>query len=92
MVVLPVLIRPAIVCRQVFNWLRTAKWQPISVSDALDFSGIPHPTFGWLGLQKMSDAILDWPLSIFAFVVWLTAFCFWLAYFDEAAKKKRAKR
>jgi hypothetical protein len=49
LLVLPVLIGPSIVAWQVYTWLQTAKWQPVAVSDALNFFRIPHPGFDWLG-------------------------------------------
>ena len=43
-------------------------------------------------VQKMSDAVLDWPLSVSAFVVWLAAFCTLLIYFDEAEQKRLIRK
>ncbi len=92
LLVLPVLIGPSIVAWQVYTWLQTAKWQPVAVSDALNFFRIPHPGFDWLGVQKIADAVLDWPLSVFAFVIWLVAIVILMIFIEEAAKKKRANR
>jgi hypothetical protein len=92
LLVLPVLIGPGIVVWQVYTWLRTAKWQPVAVSDALTLLGTPYPSFDWLGLQKITDALLDWPLSVFAFAIWLVAIVILMIFIEEAAKKKRANR
>jgi hypothetical protein len=90
--VLPYFIGPAIVGWQIYNWLRTAQWQSIDVSDGLKFIGIPHPTFGWPGLQKISDALLQSPLSIFVFAIYLAAFLTLMVYLEGAAKKKHAAK
>jgi hypothetical protein len=62
----------------------------VAVSDALNFFRIPHPGFDWLGLQKIADTVLDWPLSVFTFVIWLVAIVILMILIEEAAKKKRA--
>src|SRR5229473_2548021 len=85
----PVLIGPGIVLWQVYTWLRTAKWPPLAVSDALTFFGIPYPSFEWLGFQKIADTVLDWPLSLFAFVLWLVTIVTLMILIEEMAKKKR---
>ena len=89
---LPVLIGPGIVLWQIYTWLRTAKWRPVTVSNALTFFEIPYPRFEWLGFQKIADTVLDWPLSIVAFVLWLAAIVFAIAFIEDMAKKKTDKR
>jgi hypothetical protein len=92
MLALPVLIGPGILLWQIYNWLRTAQWRPVPVSDAPAFFEIPYPHFDWLGFQKIADAVLDWPLSIVAFAAWMAAIVFTMAFIEEMAKKKNDKQ
>jgi hypothetical protein len=89
---LPVFIGPGIVVWQIYTWLQTAKWRPVPVSDALTLFEIPHPRFDWLGLQKIADWVLDLPLSVTAFLVWMTTIVFSIAFIEEARKKQDYKR
>lgn len=89
---LPILIGPGIVGWQIFNWLQTAKWKPIAASDALTYFEIPLPRFQWLGLQKIADMVLDWPLSVVAFVLWIALMIFTIAIIEDRAKRKIDKQ
>jgi hypothetical protein len=88
LLVLPIFIGPAIVVWQIFNWLQTANWKPIAVFDALTYFEIPLPRFQWLGLQKIADIVLDWPLSIVVFVLWIALIVFTIAIIEDRAKRK----
>jgi hypothetical protein len=89
---LPILIGPGIVVWQVFNWLQTAKWKPIAVSDTLTYFEIPLPRLQWLGLQKIADMVLDWPLSVVVFVLWIALIVFTIAIIEERSKRKIDKQ
>jgi hypothetical protein len=89
---LPVLIGPGIVVWQIYTWLQTAKWRLVPVSDALIFFGIPQPRFDWLGLQKIADWVLDLPLSVTAFVVWMAIIVFGIAFVEEVRRKQDKKQ
>src|SRR5262245_24164030 len=67
----PVFIGPGIVVFQVIEWLRTGKWHPVPVSAGLDYLGIAHPTMSWIGAQKVIDFILDFPLSVVVFGLYI---------------------
>jgi hypothetical protein len=85
---LPIFVGPGLVVWQIFNWLQTAKWKPIAVSDALTYFGMPLPHLRWLGLQKISDMVLDWPLSIVVFALWIALIIFTIAIVGNRAERK----
>lgn len=85
---LPVLVGPGIVAWQTYTWLRTAKWRPVPVADALTFLNIPYPRFDWLGLQKLTDTVLDWPLSVVAFALWFAAMVGMFVFIEDRAMKR----
>jgi hypothetical protein len=88
LIALPVFIGPGIVGWQIIHWLQTAKWMPLSIADALTYFDVPLPRFNWLGFQKITDSLLDLPLSLTAFLVWILAFVCILAVIEEQRKKR----
>lgn len=48
---------------QGFLWLQNGYWSPLEFRLAWQLVGGSEPSFAWLGLQKISVAILDEPLS-----------------------------
>jgi hypothetical protein len=75
MTLMPLLfIPPGIILWQGYHWLETAQWRPVAVSDALAYFEIPSPHFRLLGLQKIAETVLDFPLSGSIFFLWLALF------------------
>jgi hypothetical protein len=68
-VALTLMIGPGILAWQCYEWLKTARWHPVPVADALTALDITYPVSTWAGLQKIIDAVLDLPLSVVTFVV-----------------------
>jgi hypothetical protein len=89
---LPVLFGPGIVVWQIITWLRTARWKPVPVADVLAFFDIPYPRFQWLGIQKITDSVLDLPLSVASFAVWIMVFVSALVFSEELRRNHDEKR
>jgi hypothetical protein len=85
---LAMLSTPAIWAYQmIFHWLRWGEWLPISVAVGLHWLGFGTPQFVWTGVQKVSDFVMTWPLSItlfFGILGLLTLFNEWAERQDKA--------
>src|SRR6266478_7683057 len=82
---------PALVCWQIYYWLKSGAWFPIPVSKALEYMQWPYPNLEWRGVQKILDYFLDLPLSA---VIWLLAMSLFalgiivVDSFDDKVNKK----
>jgi len=69
---------------QIFHWLKTSEWQPISFLAAftyfdIDLSSVYVPS-SWFGFAKILQWILDFPLAIALPVSLALAAHAWLAF------------
>lgn len=88
----PVIIGPAILVGQAVTWLRTGYWNPVPISAAFDYFDIPSPHTTWVGAQKVLDFMLDLPLSITSFLLWMAVVIFTVVKLEEErTRKARAK-
>lgn len=90
-VVLPIFAGPAIFVWQVFKWLQTAQWIPVSLETARNYFGFRHPHVEWAGVQQIIDYLLDAPLSIVASAIWMAVIVFTIVVIEEHHKAKRLK-
>ena len=65
---LTILIGPGILVWQAYVWLRYGHWQPIVIRDAFAYFDVGIPYIKWVGVQRMVDSVLEWPLSVTTFV------------------------
>jgi len=49
---------------QVFGWLQTGYWQPMTMVDGLRALSVRPLVVEWIGIQKTLDWVGSWPLSI----------------------------
>jgi hypothetical protein len=68
---------------QVLQWLQFGFWPDIPVSYAFEYFQLPYPAVTWVGVQKIINVILRWPLSFVVFGV-----CMVLRWFFEVAEKQ----
>jgi hypothetical protein len=90
---LAMFITPGIWAYQIIYWLRSGDWFPISIADGLHWIGIREPRFAWMGVQKISDFVMDLPLSImifFAILGIMFAIVEWSERYGAQAKAKKA--
>ena len=45
-------------------WLKTGTWPAATIADALQSLGLQPPISKWIGLQKIIDGLLAWPLWV----------------------------
>jgi hypothetical protein len=64
-----VLVGPAILVWQGFQWLKDGYWTALPLSKAVVYFGWPLPQVNWKGLQKIIDSFLDLPASVVVFVL-----------------------
>jgi hypothetical protein len=62
--ILPLVIAPAIVGWQTFEWLRDGVWTDLNLVWGLAQAGLPLPQSSWLGIQKILDWLLTLPLAV----------------------------
>ena len=91
-VVLPIFIGPAIFVWQVYKWLQTAQWIPVTLETARNYFGFHHLHFAWLGFQQIIDYFLEAPLSITATAIWLLVIVLTIAIVEEHHRAKRLKK
>ena len=90
---LSMLITPGIWAYQIIYWLRSGDWFPISLADGLHGIGLGVPRFAWVGVQKISDFVMELPLSImifFAILGLMFVVVEWSERYGAQAKAKRA--
>ncbi len=51
-------------CWPVFTWLKTGRWPSATIADALLGLNMQPPRLNWIGLQKIIDGPLAWPLWV----------------------------
>jgi len=65
----PFLAAPAVIVWQVYTWLKTGEWTSLTGFSGLSLLDMPHPEVSWVGIQKIIDHILNWPLSFLLFII-----------------------
>ncbi len=53
----------AVVGWQIFDWLKTGTWLPVSVGTTFEYFAIARPQTTWVGLQTVFDYLLAFPLA-----------------------------
>lgn len=66
---IPLLAVLAVIGWQCYNWLVSGEWIPLTIFSALDILGIGYPKVNWVGVQKIIDGFLSWPLSGMLFLI-----------------------
>lgn len=86
-----------IVAWQAIAWLRDGAWPPLPLRDALDWLGLPRPSFAWVGLQRIVGWMMGLPLAFAPFVV--GTITVWIVFGDEpnspalrSARMKEARK
>jgi len=87
----PIFFGPAVLCWQVFQWLKTGEWYPVPVSKILDWNQLRYPDLEWRGLQKIVDYLFGLPLSFVSFIAAVGIFATVLAIIDHV-QHNRSRR
>jgi hypothetical protein len=87
--VLPAFIGPGIFAWQCFVWLRYGYWHPVPVAAAFQNLDISYPRTEWAGVRKMIDWVLELPLSLTAWLLWVGVFASVIAFIDAHNRRKR---
>jgi hypothetical protein len=83
-------IAAAILFTQTVGWLKTAVWNGYSIREALRDKGLPEPTTQLLGLQKIIDTLLGWPVATLCVAAALAFGYIWL-WAEKAESKLHAE-
>ena len=65
------LISLVILALQVLFWLKAGEWVELPLSRTLGWFGIPMEIEGWLGVSKILTWLLDFPTTMWVFLVGL---------------------
>lgn len=86
-----VVISVGILAWQAFQWLEFGIWLEVPAHYALDYFQLPYPVVSWVGVQKMIDGFLQWPLSVAIFVVGM-GLAWLFGIFGSDAEKEEMRR
>lgn len=70
---------------QCFNWLRTAEWEPMSLSDMWRYVFGSLPTTGWKGVDLVVLSIMDWLSGPFVLLLLSVVLLVLINRYTEAA-------
>ena len=85
------LVGSAVVDWQVFQWLKTGQWYPVTLSAALEYLKFPYPDLEWRGVQKILDFLLDFPIGLVSFIFAMFIFAAVLAMLDDLQRQRSPK-
>ena len=70
------------------GWLKNATWKAVAILDALQFFGVPEPSFSdWYGAQKLWAYCRYAPLSLVSLVIGMI-----LSYASSLSSRREASR
>jgi len=77
---------------QAIGWLKDGHWSTMPLSETLMHFGLSAPKgISWIGVQKIVDSLLDWPISLYCFGVGVAVFLYAIVLGEELERMRKHK-